>query len=150
MPMDSKMEESSSPTVIDHPDSTSFQRRASSRSQQPGRTTESSQDLNPNSEAGKKPRLKAVGLLPIAIRRMMTPNKKIGQSPTYMSSLMAIVKASWLNVLLVFIPIGWALHFTMPHNYIAVFVTTFIAIIPLAKLLGFATEELALRVGQTI
>ncbi|KAG8740659.1 hypothetical protein FRC10_004069 [Ceratobasidium sp. 414] len=67
-----------------------------------------------------------------------------------MSSLRAIVTATWLNVLLVFIPIGWALHFTMPDNYIAVFVTTFIAIIPLAKLLGFATEELALRVGQTI
>jgi Ca2+:H+ antiporter len=38
----------------------------------------------------------------------------------------------------------------MPHNYLAVFITNFIAIIPLASLLGFATEELAIRVGQTI
>lgn len=43
----------------------------------------------------------------------------------------------------------WALHFTV-DNDVAIFVTTFLAIIPLAKLLGFATEELAFRVGQTI
>ncbi|KAF9520832.1 hypothetical protein BS47DRAFT_1370311 [Hydnum rufescens UP504] len=48
---------------------------------------------------------------------------------------MACVKASWLNVLLVFIPVS---------------VTCFLAIIPLAKLLAFGTEELAIRVGQTL
>ncbi|KPV74284.1 uncharacterized protein RHOBADRAFT_15953 [Rhodotorula graminis WP1] len=61
----------------------------------------------------------------------------------------AIVFASWLNVLLVFIPVGWALHFTHQNDTI-VFVFTFLAIIPLAKLLGYGTEELALRVGQTL
>lgn len=80
---------------------------------------------------------------------MMVPKKKIKEEPTYKSSLWAIITETWLSVLLVFIPIGWALHFTV-HNDVAVFVTTFLAIIPLAKLLGFATEELALRVGQTI
>ncbi|KAG8683118.1 hypothetical protein FRC08_014514, partial [Ceratobasidium sp. 394] len=146
MPMDSKVEESSSPTtVVGHPDSPTAQRRPSSRSQQPAHTTESEFPLNPSQRSGKRLGLRSVGMVPIAIKRMMTPQKKIGASPTYMSSLRAIIAASWLNVLLVFIPIGWALHYTMRDNYIAVFVTTFIAIVPLAKLLGFATEELALR-----
>jgi Ca2+:H+ antiporter len=49
----------------------------------------------------------------------------------------------------VFIPVSWALHFAKVDDTI-VFVMAFLAIIPLAKLLGFATEELALRVGQTL
>ncbi|WVR07268.1 calcium/proton exchanger [Kwoniella sp. DSM 27419] len=94
------------------------------------------------------------------LRRMttglLTPPKKIGQAPTYGGSIMAAIKSTWLNVLLVFIPIGWALYLAK-HNGgkdsisdTAVFVTTFIAIIPLAGLLGFATEEAALRLGQTL
>ncbi len=63
--------------------------------------------------------------------------------------MMAIIKASWLNVLLVFIPVSWALHFAGTSDTV-VFVMSFLAIIPLAKLLGFGTEELSLRVGQTI
>lgn len=62
---------------------------------------------------------------------------------------MAILKASWLNVLLIFIPVSWALHFAKVSDTV-VFVMSFLAIIPLAKLLGFGTEELSLRVGQTI
>jgi len=48
----------------------------------------------------------------------------------------------------------WALHFALPSgkssNDTVVFVTCFLAIIPLAKLLAFGTEELAIRVGQTL
>lgn len=80
----------------------------------------------------------------------MQPQKKVGKDPTFMSSLRAIVTETYLSLLLIFIPIGWALHFHLADNYAAVFVTNFLAIVPLAKLLGFATEELALRVGQTI
>lgn len=59
------------------------------------------------------------------------------------------------NVLLVFIPVGWALHFVKDGGNgsvsdTAVFCVNFIAIIPLAGLLGFSTEEVALRVGQTL
>jgi Ca2+:H+ antiporter len=60
------------------------------------------------------------------------------------------------NILLVFIPIGWALYLAK-HNGgkesisdTACFITNFIAIIPLAGLLGFATEEAAMRLGQTM
>ncbi|KAG2185032.1 hypothetical protein INT43_000945 [Umbelopsis isabellina] len=71
------------------------------------------------------------------------------KEPTAKEGLMAIIKSSWLNVLVVFIPIGIASHFT---NWPATvpFIINFIAIIPLAKLLGFATEDLSLRVGEVL
>ncbi|KZO97331.1 Calcium/proton exchanger [Calocera viscosa TUFC12733] len=70
-------------------------------------------------------------------------------TPTTRSSLIEIVRCSPLNVLLAFIPIGWALYFTNQSG-LAIFVTTFISIIPLAQLIGYGTEELALRVGPTL
>ncbi|WRT66116.1 calcium/proton exchanger [Kwoniella shivajii] len=87
---------------------------------------------------------------------LFTPPKKVGKAPTYMGSLKAAIMSTWLNVLLVFIPIGWALYLAKHSGGkesitdTAVFITTFISIIPLAGLLGFATEEAALRLGQTL
>jgi hypothetical protein len=60
--------------------------------------------------------------------------------------LMTIVKSSWVNVLLVFVPIGIASHFVWSPTI--TFIMNFLAIIPLAKLLGFATEDIALRTGE--
>lgn len=57
---------------------------------------------------------------------------------------------SWLNVLLVFAPIGIALNYVSSVNRVVVFVVNFIAIIPLAAKLSFATEEIALRTGETL
>ena len=57
---------------------------------------------------------------------------------------------SWVNILLVCVPIGIALHFVESINPIVVFVVNFIAIIPLAGTLSYATEEIALRTGETI
>ncbi|EJT77850.1 calcium-proton exchanger [Gaeumannomyces tritici R3-111a-1] len=56
---------------------------------------------------------------------------------------------SWINVLLVAAPAGIALHFAHASP-ILIFTINFIAIIPLAALLGFATEEIALRTGDTL
>ena len=54
-----------------------------------------------------------------------------------------------VNVLLVFVPIGIA--FGATHgNPTAVFCLNFLAIIPLASLLSFATEELSVKLGQTL
>lgn len=68
--------------------------------------------------------------------------------PTVRHGLMSIVRSSWLNVLLVFIPLGWASHFVW--NPTTTFILNFVAIVPLAKLLGFATEDIALRTGEVI
>ncbi|KAL8855107.1 MAG: hypothetical protein Q9221_000013 [Calogaya cf. arnoldii] len=54
-----------------------------------------------------------------------------------------------VNVLLVFVPIGIAFGATH-QNPTVVFVLNFLAIIPLASLLSFATEELSVKLGQTL
>ncbi|KAJ3380588.1 hypothetical protein HDU92_005879 [Lobulomyces angularis] len=70
-------------------------------------------------------------------------------TPNFRSSLIAIVKCTKLNVLNIFVPIGLLAGYLQWSNT-AVFVLNFFAIIPLAKLLGFATEELSLRTNQTL
>jgi Ca2+:H+ antiporter len=85
-----------------------------------------------------------------AATSMVQPKKTITKAPTMWRSIQAIVLVSWLNVLLVFIPISWAMNFALPDQHTLIFVFAFLAIIPLAKLLAFATDELSLRVGQTL
>ncbi|RDB26284.1 Ca(2+)/H(+) antiporter [Hypsizygus marmoreus] len=85
---------------------------------------------------------------------MLIPERKIGPAPGVFQSIKSIILASWLNVLLVFIPISWALNFALKDSVnnkdTIVFIMSFLAIIPLAKLLAFATDELSIRVGQTL
>ncbi|KAF8962769.1 Sodium/calcium exchanger protein-domain-containing protein [Flammula alnicola] len=85
---------------------------------------------------------------------MFVPERPVGKAPNAFESLKSILCSSWLNLLLVFIPVSWALHFALPESTsnrdTVIFVFSFFAIIPLAKLLAFATEELSLRVGQTL
>ncbi|ORE01259.1 calcium/proton exchanger [Rhizopus microsporus var. microsporus] len=76
-----------------------------------------------------------------------TSEKEI-KEPTAAQGLASLLKSSWLNILLICIPFGWASHFVWTPT--TTFVLNFIAIIPLAKLLGFATEEIALRTGEVI
>lgn len=62
---------------------------------------------------------------------------------------MDLVKSDRLNWLLVFFPITLAFEFIL-HNDTGVFVCACLAIIPLAKMMGHATEELALRYNEGI
>lgn len=69
---------------------------------------------------------------------------------TIMSQLRATLLNSYVNVLLILVPVGIALNYVGSINPIAVFSINFIAIIPLAAMLSYATEEIALRTGETI
>lgn len=67
-----------------------------------------------------------------------------------------VVRLAWLtlvrdyvNVLLVFVPLG-IIAGAMGWDSTAIFVLNFFAIIPLASLLSFATEELAATMGQAL
>lgn len=71
------------------------------------------------------------------------------QKFTAASQLKATLFNSWINVLLIFVPIGIAVNFANIPK-VGVFVINFIAIIPLAAMLSYATEEIALRTGETI
>ncbi|OAX39015.1 calcium proton exchanger [Rhizopogon vinicolor AM-OR11-026] len=79
-----------------------------------------------------------------ALTLMSQPETPIGKAPNAWRSIQVTIFASWLNVLL------WAINFALPDNHTLIFVLTFLAIIPLAKLLAFATDELSMRVGQTL
>lgn len=59
------------------------------------------------------------------------------------------LKTNYVNVLLVFVPIG-IISGVAGWSPVLQFVLNFIAIIPLASLLAFATEELAIPLGQTL
>ncbi len=61
----------------------------------------------------------------------------------------AVLFSNYINVLLVFIPLG-IVGGALGWGSVTVFILNFFAIIPLAALLSFATEELALKVGQTM
>ncbi|KAF8501612.1 calcium/proton exchanger [Russula emetica] len=76
-------------------------------------------------------------------------DKPLGEAPDVRKSVIAIFKTSWLNVLLIFIPLSWIFHYVKLSNTL-VFVFSFLAIVPLAKLLAFATDDLSLRFGQTL
>ncbi|MCJ1401507.1 hypothetical protein MMC11_004721 [Xylographa trunciseda] len=59
------------------------------------------------------------------------------------------LKSNYVNVLLVFVPLG-IIAGAMGWNPTAVFLLNFFAIVPLASLLSFATEELSVKLGQTL
>lgn len=77
--------------------------------------------------------------------------KDIHEKPkfTAMGQLKATLFNSWVNVLLIAAPVGIALNY-VDVDPVAVFVVNFVAIIPLAAMLGYATEEIAMRTGETI
>lgn len=71
------------------------------------------------------------------------------QKFTPVGQFKATVLNSWINILILAAPVGIALNY-VDVDPVAVFVVNFIAIIPLAAMLSFATEEIALRTGETI
>lgn len=66
----------------------------------------------------------------------------------YVTSRM-IILSSWLNALLVFVPVGIILRF-LHAPPTAVFTVNALAIIPLAGLLSYATEGVARKMGDTV
>ncbi|EMC91915.1 hypothetical protein BAUCODRAFT_39061 [Baudoinia panamericana UAMH 10762] len=78
--------------------------------------------------------------------------KKFKHKPTIVSQLKAVF-LTWVNILLIAVPVGIALNYALGDSHtdrIVVFVVNFIAIIPLAAVLSYSTEELALYIGETM
>lgn len=59
------------------------------------------------------------------------------------------LSSNYVNVLLVFVPLG-IVSGVLEWSAATVFSLNFLAIMPLASLLSFATEELATTMGQTL
>lgn len=60
-----------------------------------------------------------------------------------------LITGSWMNLLLLSVPFALACNFVNWPQQIK-FVISFVSIIPLAKLLGDATEQLSMSMGQTL
>ncbi|KAK3329912.1 vacuolar calcium ion transporter [Apodospora peruviana] len=75
--------------------------------------------------------------------------QKVNMVTRFFLVIKDILLSSIINVLLVFVPVGMAVHFiSMPAG--VVFAMNAIAIVPLAGLLSHATESIACRMGDTI
>ena len=66
---------------------------------------------------------------------------------TVRNQLQATICNSWINILLLAAPVGIALNYAGIDGKI-IFCVNFVAIIPLAGMLSFATEEIALQIGE--
>ncbi|TDF63362.1 calcium/proton exchanger [Cupriavidus sp. L7L] len=56
----------------------------------------------------------------------------------------------WMNWLLIFVPVAIALEFLAADQHLLIFLTSAVAILPLAGRMGHATEQLAERLGEAI
>ncbi|KAI7162977.1 Calcium/proton exchanger [Hortaea werneckii] len=81
-------------------------------------------------------------------RTETSETKKKRPKLTFISQFKAVF-GSWINLLLVFVPVGIALEYTHVDP-VVVFVINFLAIIPLAAVLSYSTEELAMYIGETL
>ena len=61
-----------------------------------------------------------------------------------------LAKENWLLLLLVFIPVALVLEYVVHASALSIFLTSSAAIIPLAALMGRATEQLAERLGEGV
>ncbi|KAI5450850.1 hypothetical protein NCC49_002591 [Naganishia albida] len=86
---------------------------------------------------------------PKNIAELFAPDRKLASDPGWTQSFVNTVKCSYFNLMIFLVPVAWALHLTH-QNDVIVFVFTFLSVIPLANLLSFATEQLALRVGEAV
>ena len=80
-----------------------------------------------------------------------SPSKSSQPTPkfTVANQIRGTIFNSWINILLIFVPVGIALNYAK-IDPVVIFVINFIAIIPLAAMLSYATEEIALRTGETL
>jgi Ca2+:H+ antiporter len=64
--------------------------------------------------------------------------------------LKRLLAGNWLNLLLVFVPVAMVLEWGVHAAPTTIFVVSCLAVIPLAGLMGHATEELAERMGEGV
>ncbi|KAF8163521.1 Sodium/calcium exchanger protein-domain-containing protein [Crassisporium funariophilum] len=89
------------------------------------------------------------GLPPRSRSQRFSAFIKAEGEPTWIQSYRWFFFGSWLNVLLVFVPLSSIAHH-MQWDAALRFSFSFFAIIPLAKLLGDSTEQMSAKLGQTL
>lgn len=80
---------------------------------------------------------------------MESENKFVRYPANIMQATKVTLYSNYVNILLVFVPLGIVAG-AMGWNPTVVFVLNFFAIVPLAAVLSFATEEISMKLGQTM
>lgn len=80
---------------------------------------------------------------------MESENKLVRCSANVLQVTKMTLYSNYVNILLVFVPLGIVAG-AMGWNPTTVFVLNFFAIVPLAAVLSFATEEISMKLGQTM
>ncbi|KAJ7274366.1 hypothetical protein B0H12DRAFT_394158 [Mycena haematopus] len=76
------------------------------------------------------------------------PSYKIQSRPqTLLLGWRIVLMGSWLNILMIFIPISYIMGFTYPTSRGYVFIFSVLSLVPLVKFHDVATRELAIRIG---
>ncbi|ORY23037.1 putative Calcium:hydrogen antiporter [Naematelia encephala] len=91
------------------------------------------------------PPSETTALLPPTGRNGLSQPKKFDP----IGSSRHLIFGSWINLLLIAVPLS-IIADLLHWNAAARFSTSFLAIVPLAKLLGDATEQLSMKLGQTL
>lgn len=76
-------------------------------------------------------------------------NRAVRWPSSLVHKVWQVLATNYVNVFLVFVPLG-IISGLAKWDPVTQFILNFIAIIPLASLLAFATEELAVPLGQTV
>lgn len=83
-------------------------------------------------------------------KRPWYKGKDVPHQPfTLRNQLERTIFNSWINILLIAAPVGIGLNYAGINGKV-IFCVNFIAIIPLAGMLSFATEEIALHLGESL
>ncbi|KUJ21740.1 Calcium/proton exchanger [Mollisia scopiformis] len=80
---------------------------------------------------------------------MESENKFVRYPANVMQATKVTLYSNYVNILLVFVPVGIVAG-AMGWNPTVVFFLNFFAIVPLAAVLSFATEEISMKLGQTM
>ncbi len=80
---------------------------------------------------------------------MESENKFVRVPAQVVQATKVTLYSNYVNILLVFVPLGIVAG-AMGWNPTTVFILNFFAIVPLAAVLSFATEEISMKLGQTM
>ncbi|KAH6724373.1 Sodium/calcium exchanger protein-domain-containing protein [Leptodontidium sp. MPI-SDFR-AT-0119] len=80
---------------------------------------------------------------------MESENKFVRIPALVVQATKVTLYSNYVNILLVFVPLGIVAG-VMGWNPTVVFILNFFAIVPLAAVLSFATEEISMKLGQTM
>ncbi|EJU00797.1 calcium:hydrogen antiporter [Dacryopinax primogenitus] len=103
----------------------------------------------PHADVGESTPLLPNGSVGTSAHRSFSDVLKGRGEPSWSTSLRFYLFSSWSNAVLIFVPLSAAAHYAQ-WDAGARFALSFMAIVPLAKLLGEATNQLSIKLGQTL